>query len=178
MRILGVDPGSVVTGWAVVDCAGNRLGHVESGSVRAGRGAHARRLGDVLTAVSEVIATYHPEHLSLESGFLARNVHSAFRLGEARGVVLAAAGRAGVSVSEYSPATIKKAVTGYGRAAKEQVQQAVVRLLALEGIPPEDEADAIAAALCHGFRHVFDSKARSALARTDRSALAAGGPKR
>ncbi|RMD84384.1 MAG: crossover junction endodeoxyribonuclease RuvC, partial [Candidatus Dadabacteria bacterium] len=135
-----------------------------SGVIRAGRGDTGVRLGRIFNELAAVIARYRPGELSLERNFLARNVQSAFRLGEARGVAMAAAARAEMSTHEYTPATIKKALVGHGRAGKEQVQAAVVRLFGLREMPAEDEADALAAAACHGFRRRYEQRLRSALA--------------
>ena len=172
MRILGIDPGTVITGWGVVDCESSGFRWVASGTVRAGRGEIASRLGHIYRVVSEVIENHRPQAMSLEGGFLSRNVQSAFRLGEGRGVVMAAAATAGLELCEYSPAVIKKAVVGYGRAEKSQVQAAMMRMLGLREQPSEDEADALAAAVCHGLRAGFDRKlarARSAAGRRARA---------
>ena len=163
MRVLGVDPGTVVTGWGVLDVRGNRLAHVASGTIRAGRGDLGGRLGRIFDELALVIREHGPTAVSLERNFLARNVQSAFRLGEARGVAMAAAATAGVSVSEYTPATIKKSIAGHGRADKRAVQSAVCRLLSLVETPSSDAADALAAAACHAFRGAYDEKVRAAV---------------
>jgi len=163
LRVLGVDPGTILTGWGIVDCEGSRLRYVASGVVRAGRGELGTRLATIHSALSEVIALHVPEVLSLERNFLAANVQSAFRLGEARGVAMAAAAGRGLALSEYTPATIKKAIVGHGRADKAAVQNAIVRLLGLLGRPQADEADALAAAACHALRMPYESKLASAL---------------
>jgi len=153
----------VVTGWGIVDCEGSRLRYVASGVVKAGRGELGARLALVHAALGEVIALHAPEALSLERNFLAANVQSAFRLGEARGVAMAAAASRGLSLCEYTPATIKKAIVGHGRADKASVQIAVVRLLGLAHHPQADEADALAAAACHGLRIPYQNKLAAAL---------------
>lgn len=150
MRVLGVDPGTIRCGWGVVECNGPRLVHVGSGVIEAGRGELASRLLLVHDQLRDCIAAHRPDSVSLERNFVARNVQSAFRLGEARGVAMAAAAAAGLSIAEYTPMMVKRAVVGYGRAEKSQVQLAVQRLLGLESIPEPDAADALAAALCHG----------------------------
>ena len=165
MRVLGVDPGSMVTGWAVVDCNGGVLERVASGTIRVGRGELGVRLGRIYAQLARVIECYRPAVLSLERNFLARNVQSAFRLGEARGVAMAAAAGAAMDTHEYTPATIKKALVGHGRADKGQVQAAVTRLFGLSATPAEDEADALAAAACHGFRRRYDEKVGAAVRR-------------
>ncbi|HUI25085.1 MAG TPA: crossover junction endodeoxyribonuclease RuvC [Candidatus Kryptonia bacterium] len=148
MRVLGIDPGTVTTGWGVVEERGTRLFRVAGGVVRA-RGPLAERLGYIFGEIEVVVARSAPAALSLEKNFVAANVQSAFRLGEARGAVRAAAARAGVTVSEYSPAEIKLAVAGTGRATKDQMQTMVRRLLSLRDSVTNDEADALGAAICH-----------------------------
>src|SRR5262245_27415765 len=148
MRVLGIDPGTVATGWGVVEVGGNRHCRVASGVIRC-RAERRPGLWIVFGAVVDILEAHRPDALSIEKTFVSENVQSAFRLGEARGTVLVAAARAGVAVYEYSPAEIKMAVVGYGRAVKEQVQAMVTRLLSLPSNPATDEADALAAALCH-----------------------------
>jgi crossover junction endodeoxyribonuclease RuvC len=109
----------------------------------------ARRLAAISAALGEIIRIHSPGVLSLEKSFAGQNIQSAFRLGEARGAVLVAAASAGLRVREYSPAEVKLAVAGYGRAGKAQVQGMVARLLGLATLPAADEADALAVALCH-----------------------------
>lgn len=163
MLVLGVDPGTVRCGWGLVRCEGPRLSHVASGVIDAGRGDIAVRLLVVYRELYGVISTHGPEAFSLERNFVARNVQSAFRLGEARGVAMAAAASAGLSVSEYTPMMIKKAVVGYGRAEKIQVQSAVQRLLSLGSLPESDAADALAAALCHGLGGALEGRIADAV---------------
>lgn len=160
---MGVDPGTVLTGWGVVDCEGTRLRYVASGVVQAGRGELGARLAKIHAALTGVIDLHLPEVLSLERNFLAANVQSAFRLGEARGVAMAAAAGRGLGLSEYTPATIKKAIVGHGRADKAAIQSAVVRLFGLLHRPLADEADALAAAACHGLRQPYQQKLAAAL---------------
>jgi crossover junction endodeoxyribonuclease RuvC len=164
VRILGVDPGTVRTGWGVIDCEGTRLRYVESGVITAGRGELAPRLAAVYAGLSDVIVRLAPQILSLERNFLATNVQSAFRLGEARGVAMAAAAARGLPLCEYTPASIKKTVAGHGAADKTGVKTVVVRMLALAIAPRDDESDALAAAVCHGLRRPFESKLAAALA--------------
>lgn len=174
MRVLGVDPGTIRLGWGVIDSRGSSFSHVGSGVIVAGRGDVERRLALVQSELSSIIANFEPEALSIERNFLARNVHSAFRLGEARGVVLALAGAAGLELGQYSPATIKKAVTGSGRAQKLQVQGCVVRLLKMDQTPPEDAADALAAALCHLLSRGLSSKLSVARAQAKQARVSKG----
>jgi crossover junction endodeoxyribonuclease RuvC len=165
VRVLGVDPGTVVTGWGVIDCHRGQLRHVDSGTIRAGRGNLPARLAMIYAELGEVARRHAPDAFSLERNFLARNVQSAFRLGEARGVAMAAAALAGLPLSEYTPATVKKTVTGHGGARKCQVQDAVLRLLALSRRLAVDESDALAVAACHALRMRYQSRVSVALTR-------------
>ena len=148
LRILGVDPGTIVLGWGVIESVGGRVRRVASGTLR-GRGARADRLAAICDAMQVVCEQHRPDALSLEQTFVGDNVQSAFRLGEARGAVMVAASRARLAVAEYSPAQIKVAVAGSGRASKHQMQVMVGRLLTVAEGLAEDEADALGAALCH-----------------------------
>ncbi len=166
MRVLGVDPGTVTCGWGVVECRGTQLVHVCSGAIAAaaaGRRDISLRLAFVYSSLLEVMDEHHPDELALERNFVARNVQSAFRLGEARGVAMAAAAARGIRLSEYTPMMVKKSVVGYGRADKQQVQLAVQRLLGLGEVPATDTADALAAALCHGLSGSFEAKVQARL---------------
>lgn len=164
LRVLGVDPGTVVLGWGVVDARGTRLCRVASGVLRC-RGARADRLAEICDAMRELCARYQPGALSLEQTFVGDNVQSAFRLGEARGAVMVAASRAGLGVAEYSPAQIKLAVAGSGRATKAQMQLMVARLLAVSEALAADEADALGAAICHAHTGRGDALLATAAAR-------------
>ena len=149
LRVLGVDPGSNATGFGVVECAGSRLVHVAHGTLRPGRsGGLAGRLHHLHQALGEVIAQHRPDVASVEQVFVAASPRAALVLGQARGAVLAALGEAGLVISEYAPAQIKRAVTGNGRAAKPQVQRMVRSLLALSSTPAADASDALATAIC------------------------------
>ncbi len=155
--VLGVDPGSTVTGWGLVRSAGQHLQCVESGVVRL-RGERSARLARVFEEVRALCERLHPDVLSLEESFVGDNVQTAFRLGEARGAVMVAAALRGVPVVEYSPAGIKMAVVGSGRADKAQVQAMVMRLLGMTGDLVSDESDALAAAICHVHTRGFEDK--------------------
>lgn len=148
VRVLGVDPGTLLLGWGVIDVRGTRLTRVASGVLRC-RGVRADRLATICDAMLELCEQYRPTVLSLEQTFVGDNVQSAFRLGEARGAVMVAASRSGLGVAEYSPAQIKVAVAGSGRATKSQMQLMVARLLAISEGLAADEADALGAAICH-----------------------------
>jgi crossover junction endodeoxyribonuclease RuvC len=151
VRILGIDPGSTVTGFGVLERAGGRVCHVAHGTVRQERGAClSERLARLQAALAELIATHHPDVAVVERVFVAASPRAALVLGHARGVALAAVGAAGLPLHEYTASQIKLAVTGSGAADKRQVQAMVQRLLALAVPPPFDAADALAAALYHG----------------------------
>lgn len=150
MRILGIDPGSRLTGFGVIDVAGGRAQYIASGCVRVPEGELAARLKVIYDGVAAVIAEYAPTHLAIEKVFLARNPDSALKLGQARGAAICAAVNGALGVSEYSALQIKQAVVGVGHAQKEQVQHMVKALLQLSGMPQADAADALACALCHG----------------------------
>jgi crossover junction endodeoxyribonuclease RuvC len=160
VRVLGVDPGTVATGWGVVEEIDRRPIYVAGGVIRA-RGPLAKRLARVYEQAQQVLANFAPACISLEKTFVGDNVQSAFRLGEARGAILVAAAQAGIPVQEYSPAEIKVAVAGNGRAAKEQMQVMVKRLLSLDGALAADEADALGAAICHLHTHAFAAQVSS-----------------
>jgi crossover junction endodeoxyribonuclease RuvC len=147
-RVLGVDPGTVVTGWGVVEDTAERMGCLASGVVRL-RGERAARLAKIHRTICEVCERFRPDVVVVEKSFVGDNVQTAFRLGEARGAVMVAAVHSGLPLAEYSPAEIKLAVTGSGRASKSQMQIMVERLLGSCGAKAADEADALAAAICH-----------------------------
>ena len=148
--MLGIDPGTSVTGWGVVERAGTQFRCVASGVVvLPARRALAERLQQIHQAIVQLIAEHRPDALALERAFLARNVQSAFRLGEARGAVLIAAAAADVPIFEYAPAQVKLTVVGYGRADKPQIVRGVALRLGMRPAERFDEADALAIALCH-----------------------------
>jgi crossover junction endodeoxyribonuclease RuvC len=152
-RILGVDPGSSVTGFGIVERCGARVRHLAHGTVRPARGASlAERLAAIQAGLAAAIAAHAPEVAVVERVFAGRSARSALVLGHARGVALATAAAAGLPVVEYTAPEIKLAVVGNGAAEKRQVQAMVGRLLALAAAPPLDAADALAAALCHAHR--------------------------
>ena len=150
--ILGVDPGSRYTGFGVVQGEGNEILHLASGSINAGsRPPLESRLCQIFDGLSELIQRHRPQAIALEEIFLATNVHSAFVLGQVRGVVLLLAARSMVPIFHYSPLVVKKAVVGYGRASKSQVQMMVQQLLGVE-MTNEHAADALAVGMCHFFQ--------------------------
>ena len=151
MRIFGIDPGSERTGYGCLESDGSRFRLITCGAVTAPRGAtFPEKLRAIHDGLVRLLARSRPDCAVVESVFHARNVHSALKLGHARGVAILAASEAGLPVLEYSPAEIKRAVVGYGRAEKHQVQQMVKLLLGLDALPtPYDATDALAAAICH-----------------------------
>lgn len=153
MRILGIDPGSRITGFGVIDIEGSRTRYVTSGCVKVASEALPERLQEIFAGIAEVVQDYRPDHMAIERVFMARNADSALKLGQARGAAICAATSSALIVSEYSPREIKQAVVGKGGATKEQVQHMVCILLSLNSPPQADAADALAVALCHGHTH-------------------------
>ena len=149
MRILGVDPGSRITGYGVIDVDGDRATLVRHGVIRAGGGEFTERLGLIFNGVREVIAELAPTQVAVETVFVNKNAASALKLGQARGAAVCAAISQGLPVAEYSPRSVKQAIVGRGGADKVQVQHMVCVLLQLPEAPAEDAADALAVALCH-----------------------------
>jgi crossover junction endodeoxyribonuclease RuvC len=159
LRVLGVDPGSTTTGFGVVEARGNSLTLVEAGCVHAPDEELPERLVAIHRGLAEVIARSKPDTAAVESLFFAKNVRSAIALGHARGVALLAIAEGGLSLAEYSPAEVKRAVVGTGRAEKEQVAHMVRMLL---GRAPQsarlDVTDALAVAICHAHTAAAKSK--------------------
>lgn len=155
--ILGIDPGGEVTGFGVVLRQGNTTRMIACGASRARKGESlAEKLSRVFSSVQEIIEKYRPEVLAVEDIFYGRNAKSLKSIGQVRGVIILAGALAGVSIYEYSPREVKKAVVGRGDASKEQVQKMIQALLGLESAPkPHDAADALAIALCHSHRRQF-----------------------
>ena len=149
IRVLGVDPGSRLTGYGVVDVDGDTLHYVASGCIQTVKGPFTGRLADIYRGVEEVIAAHAPDEFVVEEVFFARNPQSALKLGQARGVAIAAAVGADLPVSEYAARAVKQAVVGTGNATKAQVQYMVRALLSLSAEPASDAADALAVAICH-----------------------------
>ena len=151
--ILGIDPGTATMGWGVIRQEGNRLSYVQHGAVTTpSQWEMPRRLGRLFDGVTELVKGYRPETVAVEELFFNTNVTTAITVGQARGVVLLAAYRAGIEVAEYTPLQVKQAITSYGRAEKRQMQEMVKSLLRLREIPkPDDAADGLAIAVCHAF---------------------------
>ena len=150
IRILGIDPGLRSTGFGVIDAAGGRLSYVASGCIRSDASESLpQRIGTLLEGIGEVVATYRPQQAAVEIVFVNVNPQSTLLLGQARGAAIAGLVAASLPVAEYTALQVKQAVVGHGKAAKEQVQHMVVRLLGLPGLPGSDAADALACAIAH-----------------------------
>ena len=149
-RVLGIDPGSRLCGWGIVERSGSQITHVNNGVfVLEKRGELPARLGYLLQCMEDLLEEYRPDEIAAEGVFQHRNARSALVLGHARGVALAAAARRGLSVQEYTPMQVKKALTGSGRAGKAQMQQMIALRMGLTDVPQSDAADAVAVAVCH-----------------------------
>jgi crossover junction endodeoxyribonuclease RuvC len=158
--ILGVDPGLNRCGWGLVASEGSRLSHVAHGVIKPLQQQQlASRLHDVFEGLSAVIEQYQPHEAAVEETFVNSNARAALVLGQARGVALAAAARRGLTVAEYAPTTIKKAVVGSGGADKTQIAFMVRRLLPTAGEVTADAADALGVALCHAAHGGFKRRA-------------------
>ena len=150
MRILGIDPGTRITGYGLIDVSGNHLRHVDHGTIRTESGNDlALRLKTLHQGLDRIISRHRPDAVAVEQVFLAKNAMSALKLGHARGVALLAGVNADLPVFEYAALQVKSAVVGYGKADKNQVQRMVRTLLCLSAVPPQDAADALAVAICH-----------------------------
>jgi crossover junction endodeoxyribonuclease RuvC len=162
-RVLGIDPGTVVTGWGLVEMVDGDLRHVAHGTIQSPVAqGQAGRLSRIYRRLGDVAENYAPEAVSVEKIFFARNAESALKLGQARGVALLAAAERNIVVHEYSSAEIKLAVVGYGKASKEQVQKVVASLLHLPAEASSDAADALAAAICHLHQSDFHARVANA----------------
>jgi crossover junction endodeoxyribonuclease RuvC len=150
MIVLGIDPGTADTGYGVVEAAGSRLRALAMGVVQTRPGtAPERRLAEIHGAVGDLLDRHHPDALAVEELYFGVNVRTAFAVGQARGVVLLAAGQRETPTRSYTPQQVKAAVCGHGRAGKEQVAKMVARLLGLAAVPASDHAaDALAVAVC------------------------------
>ena len=151
MKIFGIDPGSQRTGYGCIESSGSRHRLIVCGALTTpARATFPDKLTAIHAGLSELLARHRPDSVAVEDIFYARNVRSALKLGHARGVALLAAAEAGIPVVEYAPAVIKRAVAGYGRAEKSQIQLMIQLLLGLDAPPsPHDAADALAIAICH-----------------------------
>lgn len=159
MRILGIDPGSRITGYGVIQVQGSQLALLACGTIRTGTEADfAKRLLVIFTDLCEVIEAHKPDVAAVEEIFLNRNPRSTLKLGHARGAAMVAALQSGIEVFDYTALRVKQAVAGYGKAEKTQVQYMVRTLLGLNAAPSSDAADALAVAICHA-HHLARNKA-------------------
>ena len=149
MIVLGIDPGSRITGYGVIRVEKTKSYYVSSGCVRMTQESIPERLQQIFSGLREVMVQFQPEEIAIEQVFMHQNPGSALKLGQARGAAIVAATLDGLSVSEYSAKQVKQAVVGYGSASKGQVQLMVRTLLGLSDNPQSDAADALAVALCH-----------------------------
>ena len=151
MRVLGIDPGTAITGWGVVDGSGDELTPVAYGVITTAAGTPLpQRLQTIYRELTEIIDEWQPEASAIEELFFGKNAKTALAVGHGRGAAMLALANAGLPIVEYKPLEVKQAITGHGRADKQQMQQMVKLLLSLEDIPrPDDAADALAVAICH-----------------------------
>lgn len=150
MRVLGIDPGSLNTGYGVIEDNGNGFRLISAGCItNTTRDKIDKRFNKIYSGLKGIIQETHPEIVSLENVIYCNNTKIAIKLGEARGVAMLTAAEAGIPITEYAPKKIKQAVVGHGSASKQQVQGMVTHLLGLKEIPPPDVADALAVAICH-----------------------------
>jgi crossover junction endodeoxyribonuclease RuvC len=159
-RILGIDPGSRVTGYGIIDQQGQQLSYVASGCIRTQGEALPERLGIIFSGIIDIIGEHSPDEMGIEQVFMNKNADSALKLGQARGAAICSGVHVHLPVAEYAARAIKQAVVGKGGASKEQVQHMVCVLLALQKKPQSDAADALAVAICHG--HHRETKRRMA----------------
>lgn len=157
-RILGIDPGSLFTGWGIIDQQGTRLARVASGVIRTGGEEFVQRLRVIVRETAALVAEFEPGEVAVERAFVHRNADSALKLGHARAAAICGTFARELPVFEYAPRDVKQAVVGGGAATKEQVQHMVALLLALPPGLQADEADALAVALTHALRRPMNQK--------------------
>lgn len=148
-RVLGIDPGSRVTGYGIVEEAQGKLVSVAYGAWKLSSKEFSDRLKEIYHNIEQLIKTHKPNEVAIESLFFSKNAMSSIKLGQARGAAMTAAANQGLRVFEYAPTQVKQAVVGYGRSDKEQVQKMVFLLLGLDGKVKVDATDALAVAICH-----------------------------
>lgn len=173
MRILGIDPGSNVTGFGIIDCDRGQERLVTFGQIRTSGDDLGQKLYQIHQKLIEVIGEYHPQEMAIEKVFVQNNVMSALKLGQARGAAITACASFALDLNEYSALQVKQAVVGYGRATKVQVQHMISTILSITPKPPADAADALAIAMTHAHtrrwnRRLQDASDDRTLARTNR----------
>ena len=165
MRILGIDPGSRICGWGIIEETreARNLRHIDCGIVTTKSSVDfPTRLGTIFDGIEKVIEEYRPDQACIENVFYQKNARSALILGQARGAAIVACHKSGLKVFEYSPAQIKQAVCGYGRAEKQQVARMVMAILGLPEIAQADASDALACAICHSSSYRFAAAIKQA----------------
>lgn len=152
MIILGIDPGLAIVGWGVVEYRVGKFRTLGYGAIRTPAGVRTEeRLAGIYRDLNIIIDRFHPDEMAVEELFFNNNITTGIRVAEARGIVLLCGEQKGVRIAEYTPLQVKQAVVGYGRAEKKQVMTMVTSLLGLKEVPkPDDTADALAIAVCHG----------------------------
>ena len=168
MRILGIDPGSQITGFGIIEVEGPRYRHLHSGHIKVDGEALPEKLGVIFESVRALVAEWQPQEVAIERVFMARNADSALKLGQARGAAICGAVGLAEAIAEYSPREVKQAIVGKGSATKDQIQHMVRVLLKLTSNLQPDQADALAIALCH-------SHMRQTLAKIPGARAARGG---
>lgn len=168
-RILGIDPGSRITGYGIVDSNGTQTRYVASGCLRLGDGPFAGRLREIFLRVGDLVVEYAPDQIAVEQVFMHKNADSALKLGQARAAAICATFAGDAPLHEYAPRAIKQAIVGKGGAQKHQVQHMVKAILTLATEPLSDEADALAVALCHAHSYRIQAGIGQIAATTRRS---------
>ncbi len=165
MLILGIDPGLAIVGYSLVSNSGNEFKVLNYGVIRTSAELDdIERLKIIYNDIIELIEEYQPDHMAVEELFINKNMKTAIKVGQARGVIILAGCKSNLEVFEYTPLQVKQAVTGYGRANKSQVQEMVKSLLNLRKIPrPDDAADALAVSVCHGHSYYSGQKWRNSI---------------
>ena len=158
IRILGIDPGSIITGYGIIDIDGNHARHVTHGSIHVTGGELPEKLRHIFEQITLLAGEFHPVEMAIEKVFMHKNADSALKLGQARGTAITACALQNIKVFEYTSNQVKQATVGRGHAAKQQVQHMMKVLLCLEHTPQTDAADALAIALCHGHTRTFVSR--------------------
>ena len=161
MKILGIDPGSRITGYGIIENTGNSISHIDNGGIQPDRKLpFSQRLRKIFDELVNLIDIHKPDVVAIENVFVAKNVRSSLLLGHARGTAMVAASIANIEIEEYSPSEVKQAIVGTGRATKNQIQHMVKIMLSLPEIAFEDASDALAVAICHCNTASFKSKLR------------------
>ena len=158
LSVIGIDPGSRVTGYGIIRCQGQKIQHLAHGCIKIDSEDWSSRLHEIFAGLTKVIHQYHPEHAAIEQVFMSQNANSAIKLGQARGAAIVAVAEHGLPLAEYAARQVKRAVVGYGAATKQQIQHMMKQLMGLPELPPADAADALAIALCHA--HSFECTKR------------------